>query len=364
MARTDGSNLRSREDNERLARQKKKNPTNVQRAKQLAKEYSNPYKFNNTVTVKKTVTNKKWYSGAQPTGRETYAQMYRVADGNRKKFQELEAKYDQERRTIGSPVYNPYAEATNYKAIQGLEELGYDLSGGVTGEWIAANLGILNDKRTTTTGYKAAAPTKKSSGKQNAASWLQSLVDTEERTQNAETELGNLTSEVKYWAERGYSDDAIIKKVRDGFDSRYKTLNGMDEGRLSGNPTILNRAIDYCGDDTLYGMIWAARNGGGTGNYFTDSVKYTLGQGKLYTRDANSEAARDPSDYESYDPYSVGGTMHDANQRYGVNAFDDKWLEAHRDMLNGTEADAKAWRDIYESVETANTATQELAKLD
>lgn len=364
MARTDGSNLRSKEDNERLARQKKKNPTDIQRAKQLAQQYSNKHNFDNTVRVKQQVGNKKWYSGAQPTGRETYAQMYRVADGNRQKFQELEAKYDQERRTIGSPVYNPYADATNYKAIQGLEELGYDLSGGVTGEWITANLGILNDKRTTTTGYNAAAPTKKSSSEQNAAYWLQSLANAEERTQSAETELGNLASEVKYWAERGYSDDAIIKKVRDGFDSKYKTLNGMDEDRLSGSATILNRAIDYCGDDTLYGMIWAARNGGGTGNYFTDSVKYTLGQGKLYTRDVNSEAARDPSDYESYDPYSIGGTMHDANQRYGVNAFDDKWLEAHRDMLSGTEADAKAWRDIYESVETANTATQELAKLD
>ena len=85
MAQSDGSSLRSKQDNARLERQKKKNPTNVQRAKQLAQQYSNNYKFDNTVRVNTGA--RKWYSGSEPTGRETYAQMYRVADGNQQKFQ-------------------------------------------------------------------------------------------------------------------------------------------------------------------------------------------------------------------------------------------------------------------------------------
>ena len=361
MAQSDGSNLRSKRDNVRLERQKKKNPTNVQRAKQLAQQYSNNYKFDNTVRV--NTGGRKWYSGSEPTGRETYAQMYRVADGNQQKFNELEAKYNQERRTIGSPVYNPYADATNYKAIQALTDLGYDLSKGVTRDWLKQNMGILNDKRTTNTGYNAAAPTKTSSNAQDASYWFQSLLNAEERTEGAETELGTLAGEVKYWTDRGYSDKAILQKVRDGFDAKYKTLNQMDDDRLNGSATILNRAIDYSGDDTIYGMIWAARNGGGSGNYFTDSVKYTLGQGNSYVYNAKSEAARDPSDYESYDPYSGGSTMHDLNMRTGSTRYDAAWLDAHRDMLQSDDG-RKDFMAIQTAIETTDKAKSELEALD
>lgn len=361
MAQSDGSNLRSKQDNARLERQKKKNPTNVQRAKQLAQQYSNNYKFDNTVRV--NTGGRKWYSGSEPTGRETYAQMYRVADGNQQRFQELEAQYEQERRTIGSPVYNPYADATNYKAIDGLTALGYDLSSGVTRDWLNANIGILNDKRTTATGYNAAAPTKKSTDAQDASYWFQSLLNAEERTESAEMELGELATEVKYWSDRGYSDKAILQKVRDGFETKYKTLSQMDDDRLNGSATVLNRAIDYSGDDTLYGMIWAARNNGGSGNYFADSVKYTLGQGNRYSANADSEAARDPSDYESYDPYSGGSTMHELNMRTGTTRYDAAWLDAHRDMLQ-TEDGRKDYMAIQKAIDATDKAKSELESLD
>ena len=73
MAQSDGSNLRCKQDNARLERQKKKNPTNVQRAKQLAQPYSNNYKFDNTVRVK--TGGRKSYSGCERTGGEAYAHM-------------------------------------------------------------------------------------------------------------------------------------------------------------------------------------------------------------------------------------------------------------------------------------------------
>lgn len=306
----------------------------------------------------------KWYTGETPTARETYAQMYRTANGDKAKFQELEGMYAKERSTIGSPIYNPYTEATNYKAIQGLADLGVDMSGGVTQEWLNRNIGLLGDKRTTTTGYNAAAPTKKSSAAENAAYWYQTLQNAEERTQAAENEMSQLATDVKYLAERGYSDKAIIEKIRRDFDSNYKTLSKMDEERNAGSALILNRPVDYSGDDTLYGMIWAARNNDQSGDYFTDAVRYTLGQGNKYQYNAASEAARDPSNYEGYHPYSMGSTVEDWNKLTGSNKIDDATLEANRSMLAGTDEQIKAWQNAYEANENSKQATAQLAALD
>lgn len=306
----------------------------------------------------------KWYTGETPTARETYAQMYRTANGDKAKFQELEGMYAKERSTIGSPIYNPYTEATNYKAIQGLADLGVDMSGGVTQEWLNQNIGLLGDKRTTTTGYNAAAPTKKSSAAENAAYWYQTLQNAEERTQAAENEMSQLATDVKYLAERGYSDKAIIEKIRRDFDSNYKTLSKMDEERNAGSALILNRPVDYSGDDTLYGMIWAARNNDQSGDYFTDAVRYTLGQGNKYQYNAASEAARDPSNYEGYHPYSMGSTVEDWNKLTGSNKIDDATLEANRSMLAGTDEQIKAWQNAYEANENSKQATAQLAALD
>ena len=318
----------------------------------------------NTYSQNRQSSNWKWYSGATPTARETYAQMYRTANGDRAKFEELEGLYAQERATIGSPIYNPYTEATNYKAIQGLADLGIDMSGGVTQEWLNQNIGLLGDKRTTATGYNAAPPTSKSTATNDVAYWYQTLQNAEERTQAAETENAQLAADIKYWVDRGYSDKAIIEKIRRDFDSNYKTLSKMDEERNAGSALILNRPIDYSGDDTLYGMIWAARNNDQSGDYFTDAVRYTLGQGNKYQYNAASEAARDPSNYEGYHPYSMGSTVEDWNKLTGLNRIDDETLEANRGMLSGTDAQVKAWQNAFEANENSKQATEQLAALD
>ena len=356
------NNTKKRTDEERLAAQKAKNPTNIDRARSLAKEYSNPYKFSNTVTVKKTVTNDKWYSGNKPTARETVARMYQVADGDEKRYQELAAMFDAESAVIGSPIYNPYMQATNYKAIDGLTELGFDLSGGVTSKWLTDNMGLLNGARYTATGTDPAAPTKSSTPAQDAAYWFNTLLKAEERTRAAETEYAQLAEDVKYWADRGYSDEEIMKRVRADFSSKYKTLNAMDEDRLLGDATLLNRKVNYNGDDTIYGMIWAARNDGSSGDYFADSVKYTMKQGKQYVPDANSEAARDPSNKDGYNPYAQGSTMHDLNMKYGVQTVDTDWLEANRSMLSDPEQ-ADDWQKYYQANETTAEAKAELEAL-
>ena len=358
------SKYRSKKDEERLAKQKAKNPTNVSRAKELAKQYSNPYKFDNTVTVSKTIKNEKWYSGSAPTGREIYARMYTVSDGDQAKFKELEDMYRQEASMRGSSFYNPYAQATNYKAIQGLADLGIEVPDKITDQWIDSMWNQYGKyARETTTGYGPSAPTKSSTRENDIAYWVGTLLEDKDTTNLAEAQLGSMYKEVEYLTGLGYSDSEILKRVRTDFGKKYNVLENMDNTRLEGDAVRLNRKVDYMGDDTIYGMIWAARNGGSSGDYLADAAAYTLGWGNKYKPDPNSEAALDPTNYEGYDPYSRGSTLHDVNMKYGTNAYSREWLEQNRSMLNDPEQ-AKDWRKISDGVENAEKAEAELAELD
>lgn len=358
------SHLRSKEDEERLARQKAKNPTNVSRARELAKQYSNPYKFSNKVTVTRTINDEKWYSGDRPTARETVARMFTVADGDEQRFNELQGMYAEEISNPGSVIYNPYAQATNIKAIDGLRELGVDVPDKITDQWVDSMWAQYGQYgRQTTTSYGPSAPTKTSTRENDIAYWVNTLMEDKENTNLAEAQVKGLYDEVKYYADRGYSDAEIMKRVRTDFNTKYNVLNNMDEKRILGDAVRLNRKVDYSGDDTIYGMIWAARNDGGTGDYFEDAVSYTLGQGNKYTFNADSEAARDPSNKGGYSPYSFGSTMDDLNIKYGQNEFTREWLEENRTMLQ-TEDGRKDWDRIEKAVTTQEEAMAELESLN
>lgn len=308
--------------------------------------------------------NYKWYAGAAPTASETMAQIFRQSSDDEGFFNKLSGLFDEETQNSGSTIYSPYRQATNYKAIEGLRALGVDVPDVVTSDWISNMQSIYaSQARTTATGYNAAAPTKSSTVENDIAYWLESLEDAEGRTGLAEQQVQSLYDEVKYWTERGYSDSEIAKRVKNDFSTKYDVLDDMDSARTSHEAVRLNRAIDYNGDDTIYGMIWAARNNGGSGDYFQDAVHQRLGQGALYQRDPASEAARDPSSYESYDPYSQGSTLHEMNRKYGVNAFSREWLDANRSMLADPEQ-AEDWRDIEADLERADAATAELETLN
>lgn len=309
-------------------------------------------------------TNKSWYTGKAPTQSQTVARMYTVANGDEQKFRELEAKYNAEIRSAGSPIYAPYVEATNTKAINALTELGYDMSGGVTQKWLDDNKWLLQYGRQTTTGYGPSAPTKKSTALENAAYWYNVLLEDEEATVAAETEYNALADNVKYLVERGYSDDAILKKIKnESFSSTYRTLAKMDEERSLGSAVRLNRSVNYNGDDTIYGMIWAARNGGGSGDYFVDAVKYALGEGNKYVADPKSEAARDPSSPD-YNPYYGGSTLHEINMRHGVTSYDDKWFVDNAWMKNGTQQERNDYLDALDAKDNADAAMRELSGED
>lgn len=314
---------------------------------------------------RQTITPDKWYSGDTPTSRETVARMYQVAGNDSNRLSELQQQYEAEISNKGSVIYNPYTKATNTKAIEGLTALGYDVSD--VDSFLANNKWLMNYARETTTGYGAHAPTKSSSDLQDAAYWYSELYEAQERTTAAQTEMSQLASDIGYLVERGYSDDAIIAMTKKDFSSNYGTLAKMDDNRLAGEASILNKAVNYNGDDTLYGMIWAARNDDTSGDYFADSVKYTMGIGNKYVYDANSEAARDPSNYEQYNPYAMGSNLTDWNKRTGSTKIDDTTLEAWREQMlsvGASDEDQKLWQSAYEANENTKAAQSELTSLD
>ena len=325
-------------------------------------------KYNQQYVEKKkqeTPYNYKWYSGTQPTASETMAQIFRQANGDEGFFNRLNELFDEETQNRGSIIYSPYRQATNYKAIEGLQQLGIEVPDVISDDWIDSMWREYAPyARETTTGYGPSAPTKTSSVQENAAYWLKTLKDDQENTRLAEAQLQSLYKEVEYLTGQGYSDAEIVKRVRQDFSGKYNVLNKMDEGRIEGDALRLNRAVDYNGDDTINGMIWAARNGGGSGSYFEDAVHQHLRQGNLYKYDPNSEAALDPSNYEGYDPYSRGGTLHDLQMKYGASTFDQEWLDANRSTMVSTPEGVKDIENIKKSIENYDKATAELAELD
>jgi hypothetical protein len=112
----------------------------------------------------------KWYSGNAPTAAETMAQIFRQSSEDEGFFNKLNELFDEETRNSGSIIYSPYREPTIYKAIDGLRALGVDVPDVITADWIAQMQHEYADKkRTTATGYSAAAPTKPSSNEQDIA---------------------------------------------------------------------------------------------------------------------------------------------------------------------------------------------------
>lgn len=348
----------------RTAEEKQKSEANVQKwtkrtgsTENLIKQYGA-----SSSNYKRIYKDKKWYSGSKPTLRETYARMYDVAGDDAEKWRGAVQMFDEEISNRGSVIYNPYAQATNTKAIDGLKNLGVDVPDTITDDWVDnmwAQYGQY--ARETTTGYGPGSPTTKSSRENDIAYWVNTLLEDKETTNLAEAQMQSMYGEVEYLAKQGYSDNEILKRVKANKD--YNELWKMDEARLEGDAVRLNRRVNYSGDDTIYGMIWAARNDGGTGDFFIDSVQSVMGLGNQYKPDASSAAALDPSNYEGYDPYARGGTLHELNIKYGTTAFDDKWLEDHRAMLNDPEQ-AEDWRNIKSAVEDADNATKELAALN
>ena len=308
----------------------------------------------------KVETDNSWYSGSTPTRSEAAARIYTISQTDPERARKLNQAFSQLQRDPSSQFYNPYGAATN-KAIQELANLGVDMSGGITEDWLAKNSWLKAYYRTSGNSGTPLAPTKSSTAEQNAAYYYYQILKAQDTTNQAEAEWKALQEEIGYWAnrkDRNYSDDQIISRID---WSKYKTLARMDDGAASGVPLTLNSAIGYS-QDALKGVIWAARNGS-TGNPLADSAKAVLGAGKTWQEDKKISAKLDPSS-KAYSPYSVGSTLDDAALYFGVDSFSRDWLEKNRGILAGNDATAKKmYQTVYNAEQTTLKAEQELDEL-
>lgn len=308
----------------------------------------------------KVETDNSWYSGSTPTRSEAAARIYTISQTDPARARKLNQAFSQLQRDPSSQFYNPYGSATN-KAIQELANLGVDMSGGITEDWLAKNSWLKAYYRTSGNSGTPLAPTKSSTAEQNAAYYYYQILKAQDTTNQAEAEWKALQEEIGYWAnrkDRNYSDDQIISRID---WSKYKTLARMDDGAASGVPLTLNSAIGYS-HDALKGVIWAARNGS-TGNPLADSAKAVLGAGKTWQEDKRISAKLDPSS-KAYSPYAVGSTLDDAALYFGVDSFSKDWLANNRGILAGNDATAKKmYQTVYNAEQTTLKAEQELDEL-
>lgn len=302
----------------------------------------------------------KWYSGDTPTRSEAQAQIYRISQVDPAKGRELFDAFQTFTADPSNPMYNPYTKATS-NAVQELANLGYDMSGGFSQDWLDQNAALKNYYRTTT-GTTPLAPSSSSTPEQDAAYWYYKAQSDEATTQKAETEWQALQDEIAYWTnrtDRNYSDDEILAKID---WKNYSTLTGMDENAAKGTPTQLTRPVGYS-QDALRGVIWAARNGVTTddGN---NSVRAALGQGSKWQENKEISQRLDPTS-EFYSPYSVSSTLDDAAIYFGVDSFGKDWLTENRDVLSSDDKTAKTmYTKVYNAEQTTLEAESELAELN
>ena len=295
--------------------------------------------------------------------RGVLGQILQMSSRNPMQAQQALTMYGQLRQNPASQYYNPYANATN-RAVGKLASLGFDVSS-INDDWYNANSWLkqyyVPTDNTNSLSSTMSNP-KKSSPEQQAAYYYNQLAMAEETTKKAEQEWASLQNFLTYWAnqkDRNYSDEEIMNMVD---WSKYKTLQKMDETKSLGTPMELNRAVGYS-KDAMYGVLWAARNGGGTGDSNRDMAYSALGTGKTWQKNDAIAAKLDPTSTQ-YAPYSVGCTMDDERARFGQSSFDATWLRNNRDLLNsGDEDEKKAYIKVMDAEEDTQNAEKELKLL-
>lgn len=324
---------------------------------QVAKSPKTPYQQNVSQPVPQSV----------PTTRQALGQIYLATTQDQAYGQQLQNQFVALQNDPGSIYYNKYAGATN-KSIAALHNLG--IEGDINDDWY--NETSFMDRYLVYNGQTntPSAPTKKSSLMEQIAYQRNQYGLAMEQTNKAKQECAALQEEIGFlvnWQDRNYSDDDIVSYIygNDGaeFAKKYPTLAKMDETRdkPAQNALEFNEAIPYS-KDWVYGNIWAARNGGGTGNSYRDIAMSALGQGNQWQENANV-TGRLVWGSDNYAPYTVGSTTDDVCMYFGVTSYDKEWLNQHiPDTSDKTAVDM--WNKAYEAADFTEKANDELVKFN
>lgn len=268
-----------------------------------------------------------------------------------------------------APVYNPFVEPTN-PAVAQLQELGFDTSN-LDDAWFEKNSWLKQYYVTTdnTTNLSSTMTNKKASKEQRAAYAFNQLDKQREVTSKAQTESAALAEELGYMANdpnHNYSDDYIISHID---WKKYPTLAKMKETAAQGTPLELNAPVEMATDDWMHGVMWAARNGGGTGYSNMNIVRWYQGEGNQWTDDPEISAKLTWKG-EDYSPFSVGMTAGEEGRYFGVYSFGEQEIQRLQDGLDprtgepldpNDETAMKMRSNVLAASETTNKAKRELS---
>lgn len=315
--------------------------------------------------LQKPVQQQKWYAGEQPTSREMLKQIYTIYQQDKEYGQKALDAFHADQQNPASIFYSPYSQNTN-KAVQNLASYGIDASQ-INEAWYKANpewQSYLIYNGTTNTPSK---PGKKATTQQKIAYEIYQLGKADKDTQNMQSEWAAMQDELAYWARRtdlNMSDDEIVAKVQREMQSKYPTLYRMQESMNPGGVLLeLNTKSDFS-TDGMYGTIWAARNGGGTGNMESNVMLSAMGEGSVWQDNADTRAKLDRNNKDTFSPYEVGMTLNDVGLYFGYSGFNDEVLEHIRQNMDWN--DQTAVRNFNEAVsanETTKQAETELTEL-
>ena len=300
---------------------------------------------------------------APETTRDVLGQIYNLGRFDKSKAEEIMSTFGQLRTRKDSRFYDPYAQPTN-KAIGVLRDLGMNVDT-INDDWFNQNSWLKQYyvETANTNGLSSTMSNKKKSSKEEQAAYqYNQLWMAEDSTKKAEQEWAALQEELSFFANdpHNYSDDEIIDQID---WSKYKTLQKMDDTKNQGTPMELNRAVGYS-KDAMYGVLWAARNGGGTGDSYADMANSALGTGKVWEYNQDTVDRMNPKS-EKFAPYSFGSTMKDACLYYGKPSFTkEEVADIAQNVWSTDETEAKIARRIVAAEEFTVSAEDAISALD
>lgn len=306
--------------------------------------------------------NNSWFKGTYPTTNEILGRVYQIGQKDPNTASQIMAGFSQAQQDSSSPWYNPYTQATN-QAVNVLQSYGIDTNN-LTDEWFQNNTAWQQSLRYGSTTNTPLAPLKNATPEQIVAFNLYQYQYSEPTTKKAEQEWAALQQELTYKAtrkDRNYSDDDIINSID---WNKYQTLKAMNDGKTKGAVTELNRAVNFS-DDSMRGVLWAARNGGSSGNIVKDMAMYGLGEGNKWVEDPEMRAKLAWGNPETYSPYQVGMTLdEEVGMYFNVPYIDRQTLNKLRATIDDTDKTSMSmYQKAAKSVENAEKAQEQRDKL-
>lgn len=318
--------------------------------------------YQQNVSTQQQAQNTNWYKSNMPTTAEMYGQIFQLSHTDPATAMKAATAFMQLQQDNSSPWFNPYTQATN-QAVNVLQSYGIDTNM-LTDDWFQNNTAWQQSLRYGNTTNTPLAPTAKATPDQIVAFNLYQYQYSEPTTKKAEQEWEALKQELTYKAtrkDRNYSDDDIINSID---WNKYSTLKEMNDGKIGGKITELNRAVNFS-DDNMRGVLWAARNGGSTGNSIRDMAMYALGEGNKWVEDPEMRAKLAWGNPETYSPYQVGMTLdEEVGMYFNVPYIDRQTLNRLRTTIDDSDKTSMSmFNRAAKSVDNAEKAQEQRDKL-